>query len=467
MKEELKSEYDGRLKYYNLFESLQNAFFEAYTQQDYEGMFKSLAADLNLVCMFWPGGLQELAEERDKLRKLYDRIKRYEQYDDIIHEQQARQAVEEYEDYALNLRDRIMVLRTKHHLLFPMSVELKPEETIEYADEFERLTFGSLSAGDKAMPSLEEYHKGYGYVDERTKAVLARQQWLNLHKDADGFFLIVGYNNTGKSTFVHHAHALWRGRDLRREDAASVAFDSQMFVRILNTVMRAEQVADRVAHWDEANLSGRAALSTFNKDILDLYWSNRSQHGLHLWCNPSLEYLEKPLVKERVTGVFLIHRGERGRPPKREFTFIVRSKIMELWDKEKKLDLETLEKKAGSYGLFKGWFYDFPNGEFLREYRRLKDERNEHKNQQLHDKYGDKALSVRGVCQRLGVSFPTVKKHVMELVEKGVFKLEDIQAPSGKFRLREEHVSRIAESMKELHKKQGWNLRKENRKGDA
>jgi len=446
MKETKTSEYDGRLKYYNIYEDVQNKYSEALLNNDYEGMFRCLLLDLNQVCMFWPGGIKDMRERIRSMQELKEEIERLTMYDSEGSERLAKNKINSFVFECMSMENEIQLIRARHRLLFPMSIDKEPETEEDYADLYESETFGSITSGNKSLESYEQYSLDYGRVDEKTKAILKRQRWLNENKDADGFYLIAGYNNTGKSTLSHHLHTLWTEGD---PTADYCSFDPEQFAHVLGDAMNEKLVKQRVAHWDEANFTGRGAMTKYNRDVIDLYWSNRSEHGLHLWCNPSIEYMEKVLVKERVSGIFLIHRGESGKPPKRRFTFITRAQLQQLWREKKTITLDILEKEARKYGLYEGWFYDYPVNKFLKDYRKRKDERNKYKNARLKENYGSAdSISLAEVTRRLGCVELTTKKHLKLLDNKGLIKLSDHRTASGRYKIPPEWEGLLKESMK-------------------
>lgn len=446
MQETTKSEYDGRLKYYNLYEDVQRKYADSLLEGNYRGMFHCLLLDCNQVCMFWPGGVTKMNEAITALRAKMEKIDNLDSYDDNASYRQRLKKINEFIAEISIMENDIQLLRAKHRLLFPMSVDREPETEEEHADIYEQETYGSVTKGEKDIPSYEEHALDYGRVDNKTKTILKRQRYLNEHKDADAFYLIAGYNNTGKSTLGHHLHALWSEGE---PNAGYCSFDPEQFAGRLGLAMAEKKVKNKVAHWDEANFTGRGAMSKYNRDVIDLYWSNRSEHGLHLWCNPSIEYLEKVLVKERVTAVFLIHRGEFGNPSKRKFSLITRKSLQNLWKKEKKIDLDTLEREAKKYQLYEGWFYDYPRNDFLKKYISEKAARNKFKNDQLKANHAADTMTIPKTAAMLGVTRQTVSKHLKELDKQGKLSLDEITTPTGRKLISAEIMEQLRESMKQ------------------
>lgn len=450
MKEEYKSDFDGRLKYYNIYEDTQKKFADAVINEDYRALYRCILLEANQVCMFWQGGLVAMWQELDALKTKLDAIEQLGDVDDERVAYLRKNNINDFIKDCMRLENKIQLLRVKHHLLLPMSIDRTAENEEELANIYEEEVMGSLSEGKKEIPSYTAFAEDYARIDEVTKHVIKRQRWLNEHKDADGFFLIVGYNNTGKSTLGHHLHTLWTEG---QPNPYNIAFDTSQFSQKLGIIMRKDKIKEKIVQWDEANLSGRAAMSKYNKDLIDLYWSNRSDHGFHIWCNPSLQYLDKILVKERVTAVILIHRGEyKG---KRRFSLLTREAVNRILENYPKIDLETLETQAFKQRLYEGWFKKYPDGEFIKEYRRLKNERNKLKNQQIMEKYSNDYLTSNKASSTLGISIQTIKKYLRILGKKGVINLDDCKTPTGRLRIPKDALPEIENLMRETRKKQG------------
>jgi len=296
----------------------------------------------------------------------------------------------------------------------------------------------------KDVEDFKAYSAAYEGLDAKAKAVLYVDKREVSLKDDDAFHIISGRTNSGKSNLGHHIHDLWTcGRPSMRR----VSLDKQEFPTKSANALREVEIPLRVSHYDEANVSRRAAMGRFNKDLLTYYFSIRGKRGLHLWCNPSLEVLDRPFIEERVNGVWYVFKK-----PKGKYMFIPREGLLKMLDDGHNLKQKTFEKVGFKYALIKnGRFDKYPQNEFKEEYDKAKDERGDFMLDWLkmnHD--GNAGKSENKAAETLGISQNTFRKYVSIMQEKGLLDKEKYRGLSGAFHFDGDTIKQIGEFIKEV-----------------
>ena len=114
-----------------------------------------------------------------------------------------------------------------------------------------------------------------------------------LEKEDDFLLLCCGSPGTGKSRLM-----LW-GLELCLRENANVKYlglNRADFADSLNNAKKS--VLPRFCSNDEANISKRDSNSTYNKDVIDLYFSIRGLQIFHWWNNPSLDIIDKKFIED-------------------------------------------------------------------------------------------------------------------------------------------------------------------------
>jgi len=198
----------------------------------------------------------------------------------------------------------------------------------------------------------------------------------------DALVIITGAVGTGKSNLGLHIISQYN----HKPDIQQVALTRKQFAQAhenLNKQYRA-QTPRRFIFYDEADLTSRNSMTEWNRDVLHLYNTNRILGGLHLWCNPSIEYLDKFFVQERIRGVFFVYTKDVNRP--RKYYFFTKKAILEMLEANKKLTHGSLKKYAKKYAYYRGWFKEY-KGPLLQSYMTHKAESASEISSSFYEKY--------------------------------------------------------------------------------
>lgn len=449
--EMIMSSHDMRQSYNEVWKDYADEIMTAVSEGDYKRAFDSEMTMIN----FLPHRMKSTFLNWKLVWRFFELYKKWQENNNFDLEAfriNAEQAEMELKVFLWRVQQEITDCMSDHNLLLPLHEVKQLVSPHDIARAYEAAKTGFVENTEKRIKSYEEFAAGYGYVDITLRLVLGVQRWLNERREDDGFFFFAGRNNTGKSTLVHHVHTLWTEG---RPNPDHCAWDKETYSKVLFQALSEPAVKDRVAHWDEANLSSRAAMTSFNREIMDNFWSNRSQRGLHLWCNPSIEILDKPLVKERLSGLFLVHLGQDGRRgfAMRRYSFFTAKSLMELWAKEGSISLQVLEENADRYALWSGWFLRFADGDFLMKYQERKEQRNLEKSRLLAENHAG-TLSAKEAGKMFGMNPEVVKRHAKKLFAKGVLKEYEIISPSGRWFFKQKHLDAIRASVAEARDRQ-------------
>jgi hypothetical protein len=190
----------------------------------------------------------------------------------------------------------------------------------------------------------------------------------------------------------------------------------------------------RLLLYDEANLSKRDSIAKWNKMMIDTYFSIRGKNICHLWCNPSIDYLDKEFIEERIKRVFLLikPKGKAKARPYRVYYYFHINDILQILDKYGDLKYKTIYKVRKKYATYMGWFKKY-NGDaqLLEEYNLLKESRMDEKIDKLHETFGEvapKAIepakpegdSFRVMARKLQCAEMTIRKYFIALKNDGV-----------------------------------------------
>lgn len=240
--------------------------------------------------------------------------------------------------------------------------------------------------------------------------------------DDDALLLTVGETGSGKSMLNLHIGTMLGGDSFSID---CISLDPETFANTLHHVK--SLTGTRVLLNDEANINKRAAMSTYNRDTLNVYMSIRGLNIIHLWCNPSLDLIDKAFVKERLNGVILVLNT--GGLNTRVYYYFSKNAILQILNKYDNLELATLKKVRKKYAIFRGWFKDY-QGNLKQEYRNKKQSRMENVVDNFFEKYGSKGnngdlIKLTTIGKNLNITEPTVKKWVVRMQEEGLLKEEE------------------------------------------
>ena len=225
-----------------------------------------------------------------------------------------------------------------------------------------------------------KYDKNRAYDSMLSKLIVSIKDKIT-RKDDDFLVLAIGDTGSGKSMLMLHVYDEFAGDEACIDQ---VSFTKDGFADSLNLALRHDKGIRFVGN-DEANVSKRDALSKFNKDLLDLYYSIRGLNIFHWWSNPSVDMIDKPFIKDRVKGLFLITTKSMDRP--RVYYYFKKDKLLQVYEKYKNLDIKTLRSVRKRYSFYKGWFRDY-NGRLKQAYLDKKNPRMVDKVKEFLNKYG-------------------------------------------------------------------------------
>lgn len=229
-----------------------------------------------------------------------------------------------------------------------------------------------------------KYNKDRDY-DELLDTIMNHVKYLITEKDDDFLILCAGDTGTGKSMLMMHTLDKFMNG---HKSVEYVGLTKGSFASGFKKVQAVPKGYKFLGN-DEANISKRDALSKYNKDLLDLYYSCRGLNIFHWWNNPSVDIIDKPFIKDRVKGFILITTKDKDRP--RIYYYFTKNALIKIFEKYKNLDIKTIKKVKGKYALYKGWFKDY-KGELKRDYLDKKNPRMIEKVDDFVNKYGDKEL---------------------------------------------------------------------------
>lgn len=230
-------------------------------------------------------------------------------------------------------------------------------------------------------------------------------------KDDDFLTLCVGPTGTGKSSLMLHAMDEYLGE---KSSITYVGLNRASFANALKKC-KGEQ-RPRFCANDEANISKRDALTKFNKEMLDLYFSIRGLNIWHWWSNPSVDMIDKPFIEERIKGLIYISTKDIVRP--RIYYYFRKVDLLKIWKKYSSLKLDLLAKVKREYAYYRGWFKKY-DGPLWKEYLEKKDTRMDEKVDEFHEKYGDHGnISRKEIIALTGLSAQTIRSYTKELPQE-------------------------------------------------
>lgn len=235
--------------------------------------------------------------------------------------------------------------------------------------------------------------------DEVFEKVLLRVKEDMKEKKDDFLLMCVGTTGSGKSSLMFHAYEVL---DLEGCSVDYVGLDPKDFATSLYKVRKKKGF--KFAANDEANISKRNALTKFNKDIIDLYFSIRGLEIFHWWNNPSIDYVDKVFIEERIKGLIYIYTKDKDRP--RKYYYFRKVDLIRLYEKYGDLKLKTLDKYGNEYKYYEGWFKPY-KGKLWEPYLEKKRSRMEDKIDSFFETYGKEATEVskefisKAKCKRI------------------------------------------------------------------
>jgi len=277
------------------------------------------------------------------------------------------------------------------------------------------------------------YDESLGNIIKHIKETIIKD------KDDDFLLMLIGATGSGKSMLGLHI------MDDYMQDEANIDFvglNRKDFALSLNKVR--ERKGLKMCIYDEANISKRDSLTKFNKKLIDLYMAIRGLNIFHIWCNPSIEMLDKFFIQERINGV--IYCRTKDTTKARLYYYFNKKAILKILQKYGNLRIETIDKCRRKYATYVGWYKDY-TGKLREPYIEKKNARMEEKVVDFFKEYGyadeESNDMVEGTEMQkiMGLSYCTLRNYVIELKEKGAITDEDVfNTPSGTLRYSKEMI---------------------------
>lgn len=265
------------------------------------------------------------------------------------------------------------------------------------------------------MVKIAPYRKNKNYDEWLSHTIKGVKDHIKAKND-DFLVLIVGATGSGKSHLGLHILEKYLGE---KANVNLIGLDKEGIANGLQSAKN--QPLPRFFMSDEANLSKREAMTKWNRELLDLYFAIRKLQIFHIWCNPSLDIIDKPFIEEKIKGFIYIPSKTKNA---RVYFYFTKKSLIQIYEKYGNLKLRTLHKVRKKYAYFRGWFKEY-NG-FLKEaYNKKKDSRIDFKIEEFAEKWGNNGkLKRSGIAKHLGFASCTIIRYQKILTERGLL-IED------------------------------------------
>jgi hypothetical protein len=197
--------------------------------------------------------------------------------------------------------------------------------------------------------------------------------------------------------------------------------NTSTFAVALKTISK-KGIDDRILFYDESNINKRSSSSRVNRDMIDLYMAIRGLNIFHMWCNPSLDMIDKHFIQERIKAIILCPSKTKGA---RVYFYFKQSAILEILKRYDTLTIETLKRVRRKYCLYRGWFKEY-KGILKQPYLKIKGNRMVEKVEIFHDKYAEVSdkeyYSLLDIAKQMGCHYTTAQKYVNLGIEQQLLK---------------------------------------------
>mgnify|MGYP003135171840 FL=1 len=283
-----------------------------------------------------------------------------------------------------------------------------------------------------------------------------------LHKEEDDrLFLIIGETGAGKSHLGLHIMEQYLGE---KAHVDLIGFNKSTIAEGLKKAKDME--LPRLFFADEANISKRDSQTRFNKQIIDLYFAIRGLQIFHIWCNPSLDMLDKPFIEERISGIFYVIKN-KNTPNYRLYYYFRKSDILAIYNKYGNLKLPLMYKVRKKYAYYRGWSKQY-KGFLFNDYEKKKEYRMDEKIEEFFSSWSKEPnlLTPREMANKLNVSMDSIRKYADTLKEREILVEGEnfFTAATGRLRYKPELIEKFIEVCKE-NQARGSNWKNVNKKG--
>lgn len=291
------------------------------------------------------------------------------------------------------------------------------------------------------------YIKGRRFDDILPRKIKRALQRIDDDND-DRRWAIIGETGSGKSGLALHIIS-----EILSDKACkdNIALSREDFADNLSWVSK--QPKPRVLLYDEAHIIARESMTSFNRDFLKTYLTIRGKNIFHLWATPSLELLDKSLLKDCINNVILVLKNRRKdlpghRKKPRRYYYFTKKSILQFWEKYETLDINVLTKVRGEYAKYRGWFFEY-DGSLKDDYLKVKDARQDLHIEEFAKKYGNhQEFNLTKLGKELNVSHDSAKNYVKEFLVEDVHYTRSL---AGRYSVKPEAVEILRSKLLEKH----------------
>lgn len=201
--------------------------------------------------------------------------------------------------------------------------------------------------------------------DEGVDLVIDKiNQALTPEADDDFLLFCTGPKGTGKSSLCLHFYEAF---DPEGCDVRYIGLNKSDHAAALK--LAKEKKEKRFCGYDEASINKRGHGTKYNRDLINLMFEIRGLNIFHFWSYPSVDIIDKPFIEEIIKGLIYINDKSQDRP--RLYYFFTKKALLEIWEKEKKLTHNILDKYKKKKAYYRGWFRPY-KGKMWESYQELK-----------------------------------------------------------------------------------------------
>lgn len=272
------------------------------------------------------------------------------------------------------------------------------------------------------VPFDEKKDKGQK-IDPILKVVIKGVKLKQKKNNDDSFIIVFGDAGVGKSNLVLNIYEEYAG------DEANIDFvtlNQKEFATRTRQVLKI--INYRFLANDEAYISSKRGMSSYNVDLTGWYMANRGLKIFHIWGNPSIKVMDKDLIKERVDALIYIPMNSKNIKDYRNYYYFKKDKVLDILEKEKSLDLKTVHKYRNTKAKYRGWFEE-NTGRLRKEYDKKKENKMEESTIDFSSKYGEteeeskglETMNIKETYTRLGISETTFTRWERKAFDSKLF----------------------------------------------
>jgi len=275
-------------------------------------------------------------------------------------------------------------------------------------------------------------------------------------KDDDWLTIVCGETGAGKSHLALHMMDHYLGE---RSSVKFIGLDQETIAAAFKNSKDVPR--PRALMLDEANINKRNSQTRFNKEMIDMYSAIRGLNIFHIWCNPSLDMLDKFFIQERLKGVYYCMKTGVNL---RCYYYFTQNDILDIFNKYGSLKIPEIHKVRRKYARYRGWWRAY-DGPLLPDYLKLKRQRMDEKVEEFFVSWGapkDKELlKTSEVAKKIGVTSETIKSYFEVLLKREIL-VPDVNyfvCPLGRVKVKNTVLDDVISIRKERASRQGKNIK--------